>query len=186
MRNQQNLKAILEQLSRQAYEICEAKYIYTGFEQLHESHMQDQSRPSLQDLRNELSKSIQSFERSYVIIDALDEYRETYTDTDVKDLIELLLSLSSSIKVLITSRIIGNLPKLFQDVKAIELKVQSDPHDVDTYLGSRINVIRQQMDISDELEVQIRERVKAVATGRCVILDGARISSGLIDFSPGF
>lgn len=99
---------------------------------LYQTNAYKQTRPSIEDYTGLLHAAVQSFDKVYVVVDALDECPET--DGTRKSLIAELRALN--INVLITSR---DLPIIQNHLSnAVRLEIRASEEDIQEYIQYRI------------------------------------------------
>ncbi|KAL3480495.1 hypothetical protein BJX99DRAFT_266432 [Aspergillus californicus] len=94
--------SLLKQLSRHASPIADS--VIT----LYEKHKPHQSRPSLQEILRDLVSAIQSFPKTFIVIDALDEYEASDRVRFMTKLFEVIEETNANL--LATSRFVATLP----------------------------------------------------------------------------
>lgn len=101
---------------------------------LHERHLQRQTRPSLDEISPLLMKELQTYSPVFVIIDALDECADRNNTRAA--LLAQIQKLPQNSRVLITSRYSPKIEENFKDVPAIDIRATDD--DVKRYIEGRI------------------------------------------------
>lgn len=139
---------ILVQLFRQRGEISKSMMRSLGFSW-------EGAKPTPAEYKSWLQEEIQNFQRTFIIIDALDELR---TMELCKQFINELRSLSPPISLLVTSRSQRELP--FLRGVSIELEIKPRKKDVILYIESRLKNNQQLWD-----HVQADRSIKDLAIG---------------------
>jgi hypothetical protein len=170
LRNHQNQLAVLKALARQVYEACHGTAAASSVEAMYQLHKKHKSQPSEKELREALCHGIRQFGTCYVVLDALDEYLESYSDQKINDLLNLVLSLGDNVKVLATSRVLEGMVSLFKRLRAITEEIQADDKDVRMYAEKRIEAIGFAFEVSEEFHQEIVEGVVKTAKSRYVYL----------------
>ena len=93
----------------------------------------EEEKPSAAEYKSWLQEEVQKFERTIIVIDALDEM---HTKELCKQLIDELRSLTPQIHLLITSRLEVRLPILSDDLIEIDIRPRKD--DVILFIESRL------------------------------------------------
>jgi hypothetical protein len=96
-------------------------------------HKAQGTRPTLQEFRKAFQLEIENYSRVYIVIDALDECLER----DRAYLITQLQSMGSIVSLMVTSRPLISMEKLFE--AATRLDICADNDDVRKYIGGRIS-----------------------------------------------
>lgn len=97
----------------------------------YKDHIVQGSRPNCEELRKAFQSEIGN-STVFLVVDALDEYPER----DQELLLLELQSLASTLKLMVTSRPLPLIERLFQD--AIHLEIRATHDDVQKYIRSRI------------------------------------------------
>jgi NACHT domain len=108
---------------------------------LYSDHKRNQTRPSLEEISTALHSVIASYSRSFIIIDALDEY--SAIDGVVSRFLEELFNLQakSGFSLFATSRPILNIPEEFQRRQSTVLEIYASNEDMRRYLGGHIHQV---------------------------------------------
>jgi hypothetical protein len=73
----------------------------------------------------------------FVVVDALDEYLEIIDFTTAYDLVQAMLALGDSFKVLVTSRYLGPIERAFEEHLASWLEIRPGETDIRGYIRGR-------------------------------------------------
>jgi hypothetical protein len=168
LRNHQSQRAVLEALARQLYEACQGTATASTMEAMYQLHKKDKSRPSEKELQQALGDGFRQFNICYIVLDALDEYIESYSDQKITSLLKLVLSLNNNVKVLATSRVLDGMPSLFEELGAGREEVVADEKDMRMYVKKRVEAIGYAFKVSEEFLQEIVETVTKNAKGRYV------------------
>lgn len=147
-KDQQNLddllSSLLKQLSGPKPSIPDALKI------LYNRHRRKRTRPSISELDTALCAVADSYSRTFVIIDALDECEAS--DGTRTQFIENCLALQAkcSVNLFMTSRFVPEIVQRFTGTAT--LKIRADSEDVQIYLASRMS--RLPRFVSQDLEIQ--------------------------------
>jgi hypothetical protein len=129
------LRSIIWQLSGQS------SPPYSALNQLYETLKNGTILPQHTDLLGVLKKLLSELDRTYIVIDGLDECKKT----DWKHLIELIHSLCHPAKnaphLLFTSQPLEKFQKEFKDVNFIELGSAVSGSDIRSYIGSEVPMV---------------------------------------------
>lgn len=131
---------------------------------LYKSHSSHQERPSINDYTQLLQATVQSYDRVYFVVDALDEFSEA--NGTRKDLLVELQRLNPAPNTLITSRDIPSIERLLKDAARIEIRASEE--DIKNYVEDRISSserIASYIRKSPELEDRILKTVSEKASG---------------------
>lgn len=102
---------------------------------LYKFHSAKQDRPSINDYAQLLQATVQSYNRIFFVIDALDECSET--DGTRKELLGELQKLKPAVNILVTSRDLPSIERLLQDAARIEIRPSDE--DIKNYVEDRIS-----------------------------------------------
>ena len=133
---------------------------------LYKSHSSNQNRPSISDYSKLLQSSVQSYQKVYFVIDALDECSEA--NGTRKGLLAELQKLNPAVNILITSRHIPSIERLLQD--AAQIEIQASEEDIKNYVENRISSserIAAYVKKSPDLQRRILQNVSEKARGMC-------------------
>jgi hypothetical protein len=147
--NHQSQHAVLEALTRQAYEACQGTVVASTTEDIYQSHQKYKSRPSMEELQQALSAGFHQFKTCYIVLDALDGYTEQYTVQKISDLLKFLLSLNTNVKILATSRDLEGMAGLFSNLGACTEEV-AEENDMKMYVENRIESTGFPFELSEE------------------------------------
>lgn len=131
---------------------------------LYKAHSFNQDRPSISDYTQLLQATVESYDRVYFIIDALDECSEA--NGTRKDLLTELQRLKPAANTLITSRDIPSIERLLQDAARIEIRASDE--DIKNYVEDRISSserIASYVRKSPDLENRILNNISEKASG---------------------
>lgn len=137
---------------------------------LYHRHSNRDTRPSLQDLSKILKNMISSYDKVYIIADALDESTEVM-GVRLELTSELLQFRSSKCNMMITARNYAGLETIFENDTSIEVTATNE--DVLMYVNARIsqaNRLARHAKSHPGLLDEIRETVTGKANGMCVLL----------------
>jgi hypothetical protein len=170
LRNHQSQWAVLEALGRQVYEACRGTAMASTIEAMYKSHEKQKSRPLGRELQQALGNGLHQFRICYVVLDALDEYVESYSAQKITDLLSLVLSLCDNVKVLATSRILEGMKSVFETLGASIEEVKADEKDMRLYVEKRIAAIGFDFTVSEAFHRKMVDEVVKGAKGRYVNL----------------
>jgi Cdc6-like AAA superfamily ATPase len=149
------LMSLLKQL------IQERPSIPENIKSLYNLHKDKRTRPSLEEVLNELHSVIASYSRTFIIIDALDEYQ--VLNMDRKMLLSEIFKLQAKTgaSLFATSRFIPEIMKEFEG--SISLEIRASDEDVRKYLEGHISwlpsFVLRNLDLQEEIKTEI---IKAV------------------------
>ncbi|GIJ82127.1 hypothetical protein Asppvi_000630 [Aspergillus pseudoviridinutans] len=140
---------------------------------LYKQHKKYRTRPSLEEISRTLHSVAIKYSRVFILVDALDECRES-ENCRIKFLSELFsLQARCGINIFATSRMNGEIEKSF--TSAISLEIRATDHDVEIYLDERMRL--QQLDILDDDTKKEIKRTVVDATGGMFLLAKLHIKS---------
>ncbi|PBK85057.1 hypothetical protein ARMGADRAFT_1048105 [Armillaria gallica] len=127
------------------------------------------TRPSLNVLTNILSQELGSFYRVYIVLDALDEFREN--NGGQEELINTMRKLNSNIHLLVTSRDITTIGLVFK--ADTRLDIRADNKDISSYIMSKLSCGRLASLIKgrDDLRQAILDGVTEKADGMFLLAE---------------
>jgi hypothetical protein len=163
----QTVSGVLSSLLRQIFEARAEVADIVG--DLYERHEQLNRRPTDREVEDTLCASIAKCRGSYIILDALDEYLEDYSQAAIRTLLAVLLSLGGNIKLMVTSRNLDGMDRIFEDVRAKHLEIRATVEDLQRYVQDRIvaqYAFRERM--KGDLALSLVEKVAETARGRYV------------------
>jgi Cdc6-like AAA superfamily ATPase len=132
---------------------------------LYRDHKRNRTRPSFGEISTALHSVIVSYSRSFIIIDALDEY--SATDGVVSQFLGELFSLQAktSSSLFATSRPIFNIPEEFKRRQSTVLEICTSNEDMRRYLDGHIHRISSYVRITPEIEEKIKAAIIKAADG---------------------
>jgi len=132
---------------------------------LYESHIGKRTRPTLNEYSNLLQSEVHGFSKVFIVIDALDECRES-NGTRMSFITEIL-KLQPSIHLFVTSRHIVTIESEFE--KAVHVEIRASDKDVKGYLKGRIERehrlvrhVRRDRDLQETIINTIVEKAKGM------------------------
>jgi hypothetical protein len=129
--NKQTVPGFIASLLKQV--IQDQPQISAGVKSFYEHHKRQGTRPTLQEFTKEFQLRTKRYSRVFIVIDALDECLER----DRAYLITQLQALSSTVSLMVTSRPLTSIKRLFKG--ATSLNICADDEDVRRYIAGRIN-----------------------------------------------
>lgn len=134
---------------------------------LYNTHRNKGTRPSIEEIEKTLLIVLSSKARTFIIIDALDEFSisdssqlEAERDVFLSSL--LRLQRNSGINLLVTSRVDNKLSKMLPD--AVNLKIVARPEDVEHFIDNTMSQLHSDM-VDDNIRKTIKVGVVAAADG---------------------
>ena len=132
---------------------------------LYRSYSSHQDRPSISDYTELLQATVQSYDRVYFVIDALDECSEV--NGTRKDLLAELQRLKPAANILITSRDIPSIERLLKDAARIEIRASDE--DIKNYVEDRISsseriasYVRKNSDLKNRILKDVSEKASGM------------------------
>ncbi|KAJ7279596.1 hypothetical protein C8J57DRAFT_1221250 [Mycena rebaudengoi] len=133
------LRSVVFQLSGQSLDP------YAALNSQYEKLSQGQTLPTTQDLLGILDRLLLEFRRTYIVLDALDECRET----DLQDLVELLSKLrmrtESSLHLLLTSQPREIFTASFKGVEQLALEPEKTQKDIKHFVSDEVQLRLQRL-----------------------------------------
>jgi Cdc6-like AAA superfamily ATPase len=135
-----------------------------SMQKLFEHHRNRQTRPSLEEIFSELQSIVASYQRVFVIVDALDECQVS-DGGRTKFLTEILsFQAKTGINLFATSRVDPEIAKLFE--RSISLEIRARNEDVQRYLDGQMSqlpsFVQSSSDLQDEIKTTISEAVNGM------------------------
>lgn len=156
------LAAVLKQLTQSRPKIT-APVI-----QMYESHEQQRSRPSHDDVFGALQSVCQAYPTIYIIVDALDECtNRDGTRTRLLDRLRELQAMTS-ICLMFTSRFIPEVTEEFRSERTIE--VRASDNDVRRYIAGQLPRLPRCVQRSSGLAHQVQDKIAQAVDGMYVFL----------------
>jgi hypothetical protein len=138
-------------------------------DQLYRDHHENGSRPSLDEITKALKLTIESYSRSFIVIDALDEYHAS-NYKGLQSLLSELFNLVGQAKVnfFATSRPVLEIASQFKD-GCLKQEIRARDDDVLCYVDGRMHELRRSnISIDADFRKDIRNGVVKAADGMCV------------------
>lgn len=132
-KEQQTLESLLASLLHQL--LLHRPTYHDRLVSLYRSRSSHQDRPSISDYSQLIQATVQSYNRVYFVIDALDECSEA--NGTRKDLLVELQRLKPAANILITSRDLPSIERLLKDAARIEIRASDE--DIKNYVEDRIS-----------------------------------------------
>lgn len=156
------VSSILKQLAENNPAICDQ------LDLLYEQHLPRKTRASFGEISKALESAITSFDRIFIVIDALDECLE---ETGARSgLLECLGAFPNTPSIMLTSRPHVHVEASFIDTK--ELKIVANDQDIETYLRARISytprltrIVKSDRNLIEIIVRTIREKAEGMYVG---------------------
>jgi Cdc6-like AAA superfamily ATPase len=133
---------------------------------LYDHHKNKQTRPSSEDISIALQSVTGAYSRVFIIVDALDEC-QTIGGCRVKFLSEIFnLQAKTGANLFITSRIHGEIAKLFDS--SLSLEIRASKEDTETYLNRQMSFLQPDI-LNDGIRDMIRREIVQAVDGMYVI-----------------
>lgn len=101
---------------------------------MYKQHTKEKTRPSLAEYLHLLHIVVRMFSQAFLLVDALDEYKEE--DGARKKFLAALKELSAGVRLVVTSRWIPAIESDFSE--ALKLEIRADSEDVAQYVRCRV------------------------------------------------
>jgi hypothetical protein len=147
--------SLLEQM------LIQRNSIPDNLQRLYDHHISRRTRPTFDDVFNLLRSEIRTFDQTFVVVDALDEYNN---DNGIqKYMVHRLLELQelSKMNLLVTSRFVHQIEAYFQ--QAAQVEIRADGEDVRRYIRGNMHLLATKP--SESLE-------EAIVGGITQVVDG--------------
>ncbi|KAJ7223973.1 ankyrin repeat-containing domain protein [Mycena rebaudengoi] len=146
------------------WQLVIGKPLVASVHTLYEHHHERRTRPSVQEIDDELRSAIAEYSKVYLVIDALDEYPEDQRHW----LLNHLATLGPITNVMLTSRPHVTLnPTLFPEMHTLEIRATED--DIRRYVDSHIQMsprlsrhVQSRPELHQEIEVKILNNVEGM------------------------
>jgi hypothetical protein len=151
---------LLASLLRQLYETSPEAFVDT--ESLHTHHKKHRTSPKREEIEEVLRHGIARCHEAYIILDALDEYIENFSDRAIRELLNVFQGLGRNVKLMVTSRVLGMMEGIFKQMQAERLEIRAKDEDLERYIKARIEhdfAVRLKDDLSEKLVRKIKETV---------------------------
>jgi Cdc6-like AAA superfamily ATPase len=151
--------SLLKQFAQRTFTIPECVI------RLYEDHERNRTRPSFGEISTALQSVIADYSRSFIIIDALDEYSDT--GGAVSQFLDMLFNLQAktSSSLFATSRPIFDIPEEFIRRQSTVLEICTSNEDMRRYLDGHIHGISSYVRITPEIEEKIKIAIIKAADG---------------------
>jgi hypothetical protein len=127
---------------------------------LYNQHKTGRTRPSLEEISRTLHSVAIKYSSVFILVDALDECRGLERNKFILEIFSL--QARCGINIFATSRINGEIERLFSD--AISLEIRARDHDLGIYLDERLRL--QQLDVLDDnTKIEIKRTVVDASGG---------------------
>ena len=133
----QTISRILGSLLRQIFETQSPASLI--IEDFYNDYSKQNAHFADENLQDILCKGFATFSKAYIILDALDEYSSHFEDKIIQELLDILLSLGSHVKVMATSRVLGGMEGIFRNLGAKRLEIYARDEDIHSYIKDRID-----------------------------------------------
>jgi hypothetical protein len=162
---EQSVHILLASLSRQLYET--SPEAFADAEALHARHKKHRTSPKREEIEEVLRNGIARCHEAYIILDALDEYLENFSDRAIRELLNVIQGLGSNVKLMVTSRVLGAMEGIFKEIQAERLEICAKDEDLQRYVQARIEHDFA-VPLKEDLSEQLVQKVKETANGRYV------------------
>jgi hypothetical protein len=133
-RNDQTVVNLLSSLLQQLLHQLPNQNLPPDLVSLYNLHKRYDTRPTVSQIKAIFEKETSRLDKVYVILDALDEYAESYEEA--LEVVSTIRSLSSRIKLLCTSRSSAVFDSYFEGCAALKVSAKKD--DIEAYLTSHL------------------------------------------------
>jgi hypothetical protein len=157
----QSVHMLLSSLLKQLYDTLPEVFVDT--EGLYELHQRHCTSPKREELEEVLRTGITRCHEAYFVLDALDEYLENFSEQAIGELLSVLQGLGGKIKLMVTSRVLGGMESIFEQIQAERLEICPVEDDLRRYIRARIErdfQARPTEDLSEELVQKVVEIAK--------------------------
>jgi hypothetical protein len=133
---------------------------------LYKTHKRDQSRPSLEEVLIALQLTIQSFSRTFITVDALDEY-ETSSRVNFMEMLFGIIKKTDA-NLLATSRFVATVEAMFAKKSSHSREIQAVPADLDRYVDGNVHKLPPFVLHNSALQEVIKQEIVQAASGMYV------------------
>jgi Cdc6-like AAA superfamily ATPase len=141
----------------------EPPVVFTDFLEKHQGTNGQNTTPTCQELEDLLTQMLQQAPSSIVVIDGLDECVER------QSILHLLRNLpnmkSCSVRVLVTSRQLGDIEEAFTQYKSQSTRVHAVDHDIEAYISTSIATNSRLRRLQPDLRALVQETLQSGAHG---------------------
>jgi hypothetical protein len=159
------MQILLASLLRQLYRTSPEVFVDT--EDLHTRHKKHNTSPQRKEIEEVLRNGIARCPEVYIILDALDEYLQNFSDGAIRELLNVFRGLGSNVKLMVTSRVLGAMEGIFEEFRAGRLEICAKEEDLQRYIQVRIK-----RDVTcspnEDLSAKIVQKVKDASNGQYV------------------
>lgn len=133
---------------------------------LHERHADRRTRPSLDEICSALRSVLTNYSKTYIIIDALDECKDS--DGTRRKLLTTLRNLRTrtDVRLLVTSRFVTRIEQLFQGSPMLEIKASEK--DVKRYVAGQLHRLPKCVHRDPGLQAEILDKIALAVDGMYV------------------
>lgn len=126
----------------------------------YQSHVRQHSRPTIRELSALLRSETQELSTVFVVLDALDEFTDSYRGGSAERLLIEVEKLGPSFKLLVTSRPhVQIVPQIFPDSKRLDIRASYE--DIERYVLGRIDKETRLKHIGDPRLTKLLEKTIA-------------------------
>jgi hypothetical protein len=135
-------------------------------ERLYRQHADRGTRPSFNAISGALQDTLARYPTAYIVIDALDECRDT--DGARRQFLTRLQDLQAGrdVRLMVTSRFIPEIEDRFKG--ALRLEVRASREDVVRFVAGQIDRLPSFIKVRPELQALVQEKIVEAVDGMCV------------------
>ena len=161
-RKEQTTAALLSSLLLQALQQLKSESLPPDALSLYNSHKKYGTRPTSKELMDLLAKLTSSYDKFFVVIDALDECSES--EEEALRVLSMIRSVGPNVNILCSSRFSTTFEGYFSSAKVIEIFARDE--DIQKFLNAEIS---QQPRLSKHVRVDpdLRKEIISSITGEC-------------------
>ncbi|KAH7385727.1 hypothetical protein BKA66DRAFT_608522 [Pyrenochaeta sp. MPI-SDFR-AT-0127] len=166
----QTLEAVLGSLVRQLLQ--NQLNIPATILDIYQRHLNNKSRPSLEELRRASRAAIEMHTKVFVVLDALDEYHTCNSSALFATITELFsLQDTTRINFLATTRKISDITSRFPVSRCIWKEIRAHAEDIDAYINARMpELLGGRIEEHPDLQTQVRTTISGAADGMFLLV----------------
>jgi hypothetical protein len=161
----QSVHILLASLLRHLYETSPGAFV--DAEELHTRHKKYRTSPKREEIEEVLRNGIARCHEAYIILDALDEYLENFSERAIRELLNAFQGLGSNVKLMVTSRVLGTMEGIFKQIQAERLEICAKDQDLQMYVQARIERDFA-VSLTEDLSEKVVQKVKEAASSQYV------------------
>lgn len=159
--DEQTLHQMLASLVRQLFQ--EQPRVPHPVRQVYQRHRDQQTRPSIDELKSLLRRLVCDYGRVFAIVDALDECANPHRNNLLDELFILHEQVRKNVNIFSTARHIPDIERRFVNCSTIEIRAHDD--DMKSYLQTRVKDLASCVKRDRHLQEKITTQIAQLADG---------------------